>query len=69
MIDAKYMNRNLKSFKDFIGVFSCDNIIPQEFDREKCIYVVNTANSKQFIGHWILTTFFKKRTRVLLQNF
>ena len=59
MIDAKY--RNLRSFKDFKVVFSCDNIIPQEFDREKCIYLVNTANSRQFIGHWILITFFFKK--------
>ena len=30
MIVAKYINRNLKSLKDFKGVFSYDNIITQE---------------------------------------
>ena len=62
MCSNVYLTRVLKQYKNFGGVFACDELESLELPAEKILsIIVNTEPTTSNIsGHWVLLTFFRK---------
>ena len=62
MCSNVYLTRVLKRYKNFGGVFACDELELLELPAEKILsIIVNTEPTTSNIsGHWLLLTFFHK---------